>query len=65
MPKTRKKKQQNKKTRKNIKKPPKRKVQFGNSFRCVPVNEKNRNKGKIINIDGDPMVVIKEKTTFN
>ena len=66
MKKTKKKKTRNRKTRKNIKKnPPKRKVQFGNSFRCVPVDEKNKHKGKIIDIDGESMVVIKEKTTFN
>ena len=65
MPKTKKKKTHNKKTRRNIKKKPtKRKVQFGNSFRCVPVDEKNKHQGKIINIDGESMVVIKEKTTF-
>lgn len=62
--KTRNKKIRHKKTRKKERKKEK-KVKFGNSFRCVPANNKNKDKGKIINIDGDPMVVIKEKTSFN
>ena len=62
--KTRNKKVHHKKTRKKERKKEK-KVKFGNSFRCIPVTKKNKDKGKIINIDGESMVVIKEKTTFN
>jgi len=53
-------KKQRKKERKKEKK-----VKFGNSFRCIPATIKNKYKGKIINIDGETMVVIKEKTAFN
>tara|TARA_Y100000389_G_C17347522_1_gene456627 strand:+ start:359 stop:565 length:207 start_codon:yes stop_codon:yes gene_type:complete len=65
--KTRKKRKSHNKTRKREKKENKKekKVKFGNSFRCIPATEKNKDKGKIINIDGESMVVIKEKTTFS
>ena len=62
--KTRNKRVHHKKTRKKERKKEK-KVKFGNSFRCIPATNKNKDKGKIINIDGETMVVIKEKTTFN
>ena len=53
------------KTRKRPQKKVKqKKVQFGNSFRCVPANEKNKNSGKLVTIDGDLMVITKEKTNF-
>ena len=61
--KTRNKKVRHKKTRKKERKK-EGKVKFGDSFRCVPTNVKNKNKGQIINIDGETMVIIKEKTTF-
>jgi hypothetical protein len=62
--KTRNKKVRHKKTRKKVRIKEK-KVKFGNSFRCIPATKKNKDKGKIINIDGESMVIIKEKTTFN
>lgn len=62
--KTRNKKVRHKKTRKKERNKEK-KVKFGNSFRCIPATKKNKDKGKIINIDGETMVVIKEKTAFN
>ena len=66
--KTRSKKIKHTKTRKKeIKRERKKEktVKFGNSFRCIPATKKNKDKGKIINIDGETMVVIKEKTAFN
>tara|TARA_Y100001980_G_C14531114_1_gene307108 strand:- start:1347 stop:1550 length:204 start_codon:yes stop_codon:yes gene_type:complete len=64
--KTRNKKVHHKKTRKKERKKVKeKKVKFGNSFRCIPVTDQNKDKGKIVNIDGESMVIIKEKTTFN
>ena len=62
--KTRNKKVHHKKTRKKERKKEK-KVKFGNSFRCIPATTKNKDKGKIISIDGESMVIIKEETTFN
>ena len=61
MGKTRKtnKKKEKSKTRKQ--KPKKGKhVKFGNTYRCVPANNSNKNNGKLITIDGDVMVVTKE-----
>lgn len=41
-----------------------KKVNFGCSYRCIPVTKENINKGKIITIDNEKMVVIKEKTNY-
>ena len=66
MKKTRKKKGTNGKTRKTeivLKKT--KNENFGNSYRCVPATENNKDKGKLVTITGDLMVITKEKTTFN
>ena len=50
------------KTKKGQKK--EKKVNFGYSYRCIPVTNENMNKGKIITIDSEKMVVIKENTNY-
>ena len=53
------------KTKKGQKKEKKeKKVNFGYSYRCIPVTNENMNKGKIITIDSEKMVVIKENTNY-
>ena len=59
-----KKKEKSKTKRNKIIKKQKR-VKFGNTYRCVPANEKNKNNGKIITIDGEIMVITKESTTYD
>ena len=65
MGKTRKAKEKNKKTRKRKEKKREKKVKFGNSMRCESANKDNHDKGKLITIAGELMVVTKERTAFN